>query len=57
MDNRTCEYCEEKKDCEQTDNKKYYLCEEGMIDFDKGENRTGYCSLSCIITGRCDSSC
>lgn len=32
----------------------YNLCEECNNNYD---NKTGYCSLFCCVTGQCDESC
>ena len=48
-----CKYCEDyvKK---TYDNNGVDLCKD--CD-DKYSNRTGYCSLSCCVTGHCDGTC
>lgn len=48
-----CEGCEEYVS-EVHDYHGYKLCAECC---DRYDNKTGYCSLSCCISGRCDESC
>ena len=48
-----CEYCEDEgKKLFRTD--RYLLCEDCS---DKYDNKTGYCSLYCCVSGHCDGSC
>lgn len=53
-----CEYCEEEKQCTQTNNGKVYmLCDECSDQYYEGGNSSGYCSLDCIMGKGCDGSC
>jgi hypothetical protein len=51
---KICIYCEEeiKQDYESSNN--IGLCEECDNAY---ENKTGYCSLECCISGYCDQTC
>ena len=53
-----CEWCEEikedvvlNKDCNK------YLYNDCVDIYNKGEDKTGYCSFDCIMSGRCDETC
>jgi hypothetical protein len=54
-----CMCCEE-----ETDNKigdcgqdRLLLCNDCCEGYNQNGNTTGYCSLDCCVTGRCDHSC
>lgn len=47
-----CEYCEELDNLDEWEG--YTLCEDCIEVYD---NKTGYCSLDCCISGNCDQSC
>ena len=51
-----CEYCDEEisPDYENVGCNGYTLCEECDNIY---HDNTGYCSLSCCMTGECDKSC
>lgn len=56
MKTKHCEWCDEEisPDYKYVGSNGYTLCEECDSKYD---NKTGYCSLSCCITGECDDSC
>lgn len=49
-----CDYCKDIEAVTTSYDDKYNLCEDCDEAYD---NKTGWCGLSCCITGRCDSSC
>lgn len=53
-----CQWCEEitddavvRKDCDKV------LCDACYNTYCNGEDKTGYCSFECIMSGRCDETC
>ena len=49
-----CEGCDNVEVELTNDYKHYWLCKECN---DSYNNKTGWCSLSCCISGRCDQTC
>lgn len=50
-----CAYCGEEPAVEK--NREGNLCASCQLNYDENGNKTGYCSLDCCVTGRCDQSC
>lgn len=49
-----CEYCDKEFVPEYYYHKEYNICDDCL---DSKEDKTGYCSATCRITGSCDDSC
>lgn len=55
IENLKCEDCgEEKPDVKYREDGEYLLCDDCLNNY---PNETGYCSISCRISGNCDGSC
>jgi hypothetical protein len=53
--NEKCEHCEEAGAVRRNEIKgEPVLCDDCYLAYD---DKTGYCSLDCCITGKCDESC
>lgn len=53
-----CDWCEEtKEDVKLIEYCNRYLCNSCLDIYNNGEDKTGYCSFDCIMSGRCDESC
>ena len=49
-----CEDCKKKLSLNKRCSPEYDICNDCLDNY---ENKTGYCSVYCRITGRCDESC
>lgn len=49
-----CDHCEEQCDNVSVQYRNYKLCDDCN---DKYDDKTGFCSLYCCVTGTCDEVC
>lgn len=56
-ENKTCAHCGDPAETVKVGGHEIDLCADCETAYWLGDDKTGYCSVSCIISGQCDESC